>query len=796
MTCSAKPDIVYQTRVNRTFTISILNVSSAHTGQYACQVANYDPKLIQTCHLQIKFDAQEDHGNTFAVVLSVVLVGAVLLAILVIVVVLKCRRRCRCKREDRPESREGQPMIVTDKRVTEEFQEFLLKKVRQMFPDMLNTCYFVPPIYFNKTRYKTETVAGQVVYIPDLPDPSDVLYNKAMETVLSCLRRILKTKQERMFVLTHFNYDDYLNNPDHNFITHGLPVPAGLKKRKGENKIGCFDFLILHRQYGVVVGVVKTVSDKYDGSEDTKKKTDHLLITEVSEAILQLTKAARMIKHLMSDQNHPLKVRQAIVLPNAEHTTLNRVLHNHRGLAQKLRKCFQTEDVPVQLCLCADQLTDPHLMTWWDSLMNKSTDDDIMKDDLYECLIARFCGPATTSAVDIPRTPDSLPLPKTLDQAVSVTGDLFDRCTLYPGMTDLIQEPRVFLSGPPGTGKTRLLGLVGRKWLFEGHVVQIVNTSTELTSATIQLVKILQEAQSSDISPNGMVVSLNCNIERRQDIRDTITKLEATAGEKPVCVLVDDLEINAEKSQQIHKFFKSLRMCLPNIHCWASSCSTDNAPEGWRSEVLTIPISCPPDVLREAMKEKRIPGVLPYSESRFTSPTKGMPVISISHHYCASNSHIDYKMCGNEILRFLSQALRISGIGANPGTMDMSTALRYRDILMLFEDDVTQFMPVVTAFKESGIPVQIIDYKNQEDVLNSNVVIAANAGFLCGIKRKVVIYVEGDTEPSDISASWNKLRSITSCTSQLVFVSFAFKNVWNAVVKVADYVITNLIGPI
>ncbi|PVD21780.1 hypothetical protein C0Q70_17581 [Pomacea canaliculata] len=221
-----------------------------------------------------------------------------------------------------------------DKRVTEEFQEFLLKKVRQMFPDMLNTCYFVPPIYFNKTRYKTETVAGQVVYIPDLPDPSDVLYNKAMETVLSCLRRILKTKQERMFVLTHFNYDDYLNNPDHNFITHGLPVPAGLKKRKGENKIGCFDFLILHRQYGVVVGVVKTVSDKYDGSEDTKKKTDHLLITEVSEAILQLTKAARMIKHLMSDQNHPLKVRQAIVLPNAEHTTLNRVLHNHRGLAQ------------------------------------------------------------------------------------------------------------------------------------------------------------------------------------------------------------------------------------------------------------------------------------------------------------------------------------------------------------------------------------------------------------------------------------------------------------------------------
>lgn len=104
-------------------------------------------------------------------------------------------------------------------------------------------------------------------------------------------------------------------------------------------------------------------------------------------------------------------------------------------------------------------------------------------------------------------------------------------------------------------------------------------------------------------------------------------------------------------------------MILPNINCWASSCSTENAPEGWRSEVLTIPISCPPTVLREAMKEKRIPGVPPYSEIKFTPPTEGMPVISIPHELCPSSRHIDYKMCGKEILKFLSQVLRISGIG-------------------------------------------------------------------------------------------------------------------------------------
>lgn len=122
------------------------------------------------------------------------------------------------------------------------------------------------------------------------------------------------------------------------------------------------------------------------------------------------------------------------------------------------------------------------------------------------------------------------------------------------------------------------------------------------------------------------------------------------------------------------------------------------------------------------------------------------------------------------------------------------TALQYRDILMLFEDDATQFMPVVTAFKESGIPVQIIDYKNQEDVLNSNVVVAANVGFLCGIKRKVVIYVEGNTEHSDLSVSWNKLRSITSCTSQLVLVFDPFKNMVNTVAEVAKNIFTNMLS--
>lgn len=54
MACSTKPDIKYQASVSRSFTITLLNVSSTQQGEYVCQIANHDPKLIQTCHLLIK----------------------------------------------------------------------------------------------------------------------------------------------------------------------------------------------------------------------------------------------------------------------------------------------------------------------------------------------------------------------------------------------------------------------------------------------------------------------------------------------------------------------------------------------------------------------------------------------------------------------------------------------------------------------------------------------------------------------------------------------------------------------
>lgn len=98
--------------------------------------------------------------------------------------------------------------------------------------------------------------------------------------------------------------------------------------------------------------------------------------------------------------------------------------------------------------------------------------------------------------------------------------------------------------------------------------------------------------------------------------------------------------------------------------------------------------------------------------------------------------------------------------------------LHWKDILFLFEKDVKENVSMFKPLKQLGFQVQVIDPKNIQDVLknNTNTVLAANVGFSCGIKRKMVVYVEGDIDRLQSSAKWSRLFGVTSCTSQLVLV--------------------------
>lgn len=85
---------------------------------------------------------------------------------------------------------------------------------------------------------------------------------------------------------------------------------------------------------------------------------------------------------------------------------------------------------------------------------------------------------------------------KTLSQAVSVTGECYTaQITLFPEQVNLLNsaQPLVFISGPPGTGKTVVLLLMAIEWLRKGHRVYIVSTCHESLTACRMLFFLVQQ---------------------------------------------------------------------------------------------------------------------------------------------------------------------------------------------------------------------------------------------------------------------------------------------------------------
>lgn len=199
-----------------------------------------------------------------------------------------------------------------------------------MYPNLLSTSYFVPAAYFYKLRYKTQTVAGQVIYLPDPPEENYVRHDQAVQHILHCLRRMAENQQ--MFVLTQFKYDDYFNDRRPASSGEPMPVSSDLKATIKE----CFDFLIIHRNYGVHVGVVKSISDKVDCTQDGKGKTDKQLVSAVSEAIKQLKMADHIVQHLLlhKEKEKIPPVKLTLMIPNVRMSSLHRVLASHNKVAR------------------------------------------------------------------------------------------------------------------------------------------------------------------------------------------------------------------------------------------------------------------------------------------------------------------------------------------------------------------------------------------------------------------------------------------------------------------------------
>ncbi|XP_070203708.1 uncharacterized protein [Littorina saxatilis] len=351
----------------------------------------------------------------------------------------------------------------------EDTRDNLVDIVKQLYPDALTRTYIVPPVQFTRVPYNTDTVPGtgqEVLVLPSSEQlqqqQANIQADLAQQHVLHNLQQLGDSGKEVMFVVSELNFKDYLNKPFYAKHTGKLPKPANLPKElRHHGKQGDFDILVIHRQYGILVGEIKSVGKTEASRADTE------VVKVIGKAVKQLDKCEVHARHMVSDIAPDLTVRKTLFLPYVSQAQLQRILDDdnnsklQQAVCQSLGAANTTQ--AVQLCCCSDQLSQPasywhvtpavlsQLSTWWQHRM-ACTVDTRLTDQLYLDIVARFVGQATT--VSVPCFNNVRVEVRTAGQAVAELGRRLALLVLTLQQLGLMNRdpPQVCITGAPGTG--------------------------------------------------------------------------------------------------------------------------------------------------------------------------------------------------------------------------------------------------------------------------------------------------------------------------------------------------------
>ncbi|XP_025113851.1 uncharacterized protein LOC112575923 [Pomacea canaliculata] len=802
--CQVASGYQIQDGVSSYLTLWIQEVTKEKEGNYYCLPAGSLITQQTTCFLPVSEESEGNSQNADEVDDNLViglLLGLLLLAVTVAVGIFLLRFKKRTANHPTETDGESQKILNVEEN-TKMFEEHLKSTVQRMYPNMLKSFYFVPPLYFNKCRYKPRCVADQVIYVPHSADLSDVSHDQAMQQVLQCLHHMAKQEKEQMFVLTQFQYEDYLNTPGVDFERHCLPLPSSFVD--DDKSVACFDLLVVHQTRGILVGVVKAVSDEDQDVQQTTdvvdnklRLVDDFIESQVVEAVKQLKKAVRMINHLMSDHKPFPGIGQTLMLPRLTRQALQRAVVGNTEMVENLRDCLKATAVedPTDFCLCAEDLSDTtgynvinSIQQSWKWLVDRQEKGN-MTATLYLSMIARFFGPATQSTLMVPDDCEHFVLPKTLAEVVSLTGDLYERLMLTQDMVELLEEPILFLGGPPNSGKTRMMTLVGNRWLSEGHDVFIVNDSSSksypLLSHQLKTLTARHETDLSDNSTRGCIYDHECDFTSDMSLKTSIDKMITKAEGKDLCVLVDGGHLHGEK---VKKMWEIISSRASSLRMWVS-CS----PEGMSSvsvphKLLDSHLHCPPSIIRR-MAEESHGRAKTQDTSHCPAPTDGPAVLDIFHEYSLLNpwGH-DCVECGLEVGSFLTKHLLVSEsnyattkLQKNNSENDTDITdsamwetkglyLHFNDILIIFEDSGnSKDYGFLTGLRNSGVRVQTVTDESDIDVEHNDCAWAMDIDHLLKyrINRTILVYVES----SECQNVENKVLAFSHCTSQLIVVN-------------------------
>lgn len=443
----------------------------------------------------------------------------------------------------------------------------------------------------------------------------DVRADEGENRVISAFE-LLGHREGPMFIICAYQYNNYLNKLREEMFTKGetgRPIRAFGQTMRAEH-----DCLLVHKDLGIIVVCIKAIGDNFKtwgASEDTQNAT---VIKVLSKAFKQLDREEAMVRHVTSDLNPIPPCHKVIAVPNLTKAAITKALVLDEGLKQKLDTL--SCGLGVEYLLCQDELPekfrsiwdppDPGVVTslqqWWarvQKLWTSAPDAKLgMNTNTYRQVIGRYCGLLSTVEVWTPTNPRIEV--RSVSEGISQCAARFAKFVLLPEQLKILVslENRVYLYGPPGSGKTLLLLLKAKEWLLDGRKVVLIN-AREYKNTGYPFAYGL-ERKLRKMVPHGHL--------ERIDIDSMSFSSYSLAHVLPSqCVIMDEV------SGSSHDIIEHL--CSLQVHAiWCAGLFEDHKPvtaKGFTSFRLDKILRCPPIVqslLRHT--EKNVRPAKPYEK--------------------------------------------------------------------------------------------------------------------------------------------------------------------------------------
>ncbi|KAK7106045.1 hypothetical protein V1264_017348 [Littorina saxatilis] len=691
--------------------------------------------------------------------------------------------------------------------MSEEWRQDVLK----WYADLHERAYFVPPVHMKRINYDVEHIAQQQVAVPRAAvektpkgtfevNESDELEDHEQQRILHCLKKFCErgsafapgdNAEKVMFVLSQLQFTSYLAEPCFASAAKKLRRPQDLKKENKER--GDFDILIIHRRYGLMAAEIKSVGTRFTGKPASQQSDDKTLVKRLKRIINQLDKSEDVLKHVTEDMQNKPRVTKTLMLPNITTSQLQRVLKNNSAIKQELCACFgiaDTED-PVCLCLTSDQLSDRNsfwevtddvitgMDQWWKALMTSRGEDPAMTKDVYEELVARFAGPATTVEVFCPSAVSKASkVVRTEGEGVSETAARYMDFVLHQGQVQILNsgERLVYLTGPPGAGKTVMLILQAEKWLRDGHDVCVVSMSNESMAASLWMYHSLQTKCPS----LKHKLHFHAELVEGKGKDDLVNNLASRAKDDHLYVIVDEVD-----SSEFTEFCDELVKRVENLHLWAARVGHDKIPDYFKEFSLCVPLRSPAAVIREILTSEIIhkyQQVREYQQNVFPH-TDGPLLRELRHEGLGHSDDVmprDCEACGTQLASVLKKELGVGEANQQTSASDCPDPLQYRDVFLLSLSGFTEGKPgIITGLRQAGVPVTLLDFQatltanervTSVATMKDDCVVATDSRYITGLERKIVAWIQ-PSESDSLSVHFDRLVAFSRTSGQLITIT-------------------------